>query len=78
MYSLLNAIKEAKDYLGNEYFEGLNINYKQVNEKSLLKLSKNKSDINIEYGDLSSLSDSICDLWVSALIDTSSGIFEAM
>ena len=55
MYSLLNAIKEAKDYLGNGYFEGLNINYKQVNEKSLLKLSKNKSDINIEYGDLSSL-----------------------
>ena len=48
-------INEAKSFLGNSYFEGLNISYKKVDDASYLKISRKNSDVLIEYGELASL-----------------------
>ena len=40
MYNLDYSISLAKAYLGESFFEGLDISYEKVNEASLLTISK--------------------------------------
>ena len=51
----LKMIEEAKAFLGNEYFKGLDINFEKVNDPSYLEIYRNKSIVLIKYGELASL-----------------------
>ncbi len=52
---LEQMVNEAKSFLGIKYFENLHIEYKKVEDSSYLKISRHKSNVLIEYGELSSL-----------------------
>ena len=51
----LEMIEEAKAFLGNEYFKGLDINFEKVSDPSYLEIYRNKSIVLIKYGELASL-----------------------
>lgn len=55
MYNLDYSISLAKAYLGESFFEGLDISYEKVNEASLLTISKKNHKVEIKYGVLASL-----------------------
>jgi hypothetical protein len=55
MSNLEKSIELAKEYLGFEYFFGLKLNYKQVEQKSVLIVNKEKNVVDIEYGEVASL-----------------------
>ncbi|MFA7125998.1 MAG: beta-N-acetylhexosaminidase [Bacilli bacterium] len=53
--SILNPIKIAIDYLGEENFSGFDIAYHTSDVQSLVSISKNDNKIDITYGSLSNL-----------------------
>ena len=55
MYSLENSITLAKNYLGDKYFADLTISYTKVEDRTVLEINKTGSNIEIKYGELSSL-----------------------
>ena len=48
---LNNAIEIAKNYLGNEYFDGLNITYVKTEEPLKLKVTRNGKNVVITYSE---------------------------
>lgn len=52
---LVNAIKEAIIYLGEEYFASLNIDYHSNDDKAFLKVIKKDDKVDIFYGSLPNL-----------------------
>ena len=47
------ALKIAKEYLGEEYFSNLNFTFKNSVDLSLFKVTKNSNDVLVEYSHLS-------------------------
>lgn len=52
---LLEAIKIAKAKLGEKYFENLELNFQQVDEENVLKVTKKDGKVTIVYNQLASL-----------------------
>ena len=52
---MLDAIKETKQFLGENHFSSLNIKYELVENKNELSITRNDNDIIIKYGQLCSL-----------------------
>lgn len=55
MLKFIDAINEAKKYLGEEYFLSLDIAYEQVEDKQYLYINKEDNKVTIKYGQLPSL-----------------------
>ena len=51
----MKMIQEAQRFLGEKYFENLNIIYKEVEDKQFLKVVRHNNDVEISYGQLASL-----------------------
>ena len=52
---LVEAIEIAKEFLGKEYFQDLDIKYHEDNDRSLLEIKKDKNNVLINYGEKASL-----------------------
>lgn len=55
MYSTENSIKLAKQYLGEEIFSNLDIEYCKVEDERILNIRRDGNHVLVEYGQLASL-----------------------